>query len=191
MDKGGAEVLAAEEGDDVAEGGGPGLPAGFGVGADGFDVEGEGEALLGAGEVEEGGADDGFEHGVGVVEGADATGEAVEEELVLVEGGEDGAVAPEEVDVAGEAVRGGDGVEEELKSEVGEFVWVGAGGEGPGIAFGGEDGGSGGVEGAEGVEEGRVGFGFGDLVEVVGVLAEVDEVGGVGSEVWGVRPGDD
>ena len=39
-----------------------------GVGAEGFDVEADGEALLGAGEVDEGGTDDAVEDGVGVVE---------------------------------------------------------------------------------------------------------------------------
>ncbi len=69
----------------------------------GFDVEADGEALLGAGEVDQGGTDDAVEGGVGVVEGFGAAGEAAEELLGVVEGGEEGAVAPKDVDVAGEA----------------------------------------------------------------------------------------
>ena len=149
----------------------------MGVGAEGFDVEADGEALLGAGEVDEGGADDAVEGGVGVVEGFGAAGEAAEELLGVVEGGEEGAVAPEDVDVAGEAggILVGFGGEIEVEVEMFELF----GGEGPGVAFGGEDGRAGGVEGAEGLHERRVVFGLGEMVEVVGVLAQVDEVGTV------------
>lgn len=147
------------------------------VGAEGFDVEGDGEAFLGTGEVDHGGADDAVEHGVGVVEGGGAAGETVEELLVLVEGGEEGAVAEEEVDVASEAGGGLVGGEVEIEIEVGAELGQLFGGEGPGVAFGGKDGGARGVEGAEGVHEGWKLLGFGEVVEVVGVFAEVDEVG--------------
>ena len=63
----GGEFLAAEDGDYGGEGSGPVLVGEGGVGAYGFEVEGDAEALLGSGEVEEGGAEDGLDVGVGVV----------------------------------------------------------------------------------------------------------------------------
>ena len=71
------EVFAAEQGGCGFEGGGPVVAGGVGLGAEGFDVEGDGEALLRACEVEDGGADDAVEHRIGMVEGGGATDEAV------------------------------------------------------------------------------------------------------------------
>ena len=71
------EVFAAKEGYGGFQGGGPVVAGGVRIGADGFDVEGDGEALLRAGKVEEGGTEDAVEHGVGVVEGDGAADEAV------------------------------------------------------------------------------------------------------------------
>ena len=49
-----------------------------------------------------------------------------------------------------------------------------------------------GVESAESVHEGGKVFGFGEMIEVVGVFAEVDEVGaGAGRIERRIRPGDD
>ena len=70
------------------------------IDACGLDIEGEGEAFLGAGKVEERRTDHALEHDEGVVQRLGAAGEPVNEVLVLVEGGEYGAVAPKEVDVA-------------------------------------------------------------------------------------------
>ena len=158
--------------------------------AEGFDVEADGEAFLGAGEIDESGADDAVDHGVGVIERGGEAGEAVEDLLLPVEGGEDGALAPEEVDVTGEAIGGFFGEEVEVEAEVGEFGLIFAWVDGPGIAFGGEDGGAGGVEGAEGVHQGGVALGFGEVVEVVGIFAEIDEAAVAGG-VRGVVPWDD
>ena len=153
------------------------------VGADGLDVEADGEALLRGGYVEEGGADDAVENGVGVVERFGAADEAVEELLVLMEGDEVRALAEEEVNVAGEAGGG------ELGAESGvEVLTEGVevfGRERPGVAFGGEDGGARGVERAEGVHDGGEQLGLGEMIEVVGVVAEIDEVVG---RIDGIRP---
>ena len=180
--------LAAEEGDGGFEGGGPVLFGGGLVVAEGFDVEADGKAFLGAGEIDESGADDTVDHGVGVVERGGEAGEAIEDLLVPVDGGEDGALTPEEVDVTGEAIGGFFGDEVEVEAEVGQFGLVFAWVDEPGIAFGGEDGGARGVEGAEGVHQGRVLLGFDEMVEVVGVFAEIDETT-VG--VRGIGPRDD
>ena len=105
------------------------MAGGVGVGAEGFDVEGDFEALLWAGEVEECGADDAVEHGVRVIEGGGAADEAVEELLVVVDGGKAGALAEEEVDVAGES-RGEvvceglvSEIEVEIEAELVQLVW--------------------------------------------------------------------
>jgi hypothetical protein len=188
------EVFAAEEGGGGFEGCGPVVAGGFVVGAEGFDVEGDGEALLWAGEIEEGGADDAVEHGVGMVEGRCSADEAVQKLLLMVYRDEAGAVAQEEVDVAGESVGelSCEGlvseIEVEVEAELVEFFGL----EGPGVTFGGEDWRARGVEGAESVHERREVFGLGEMIEVVGVFAQVDEVaarmGRIGRRI---RPGDD
>jgi hypothetical protein len=94
LQSGEEKILAAEEGDDIVEGGGPTLPGCFVVGAEGFDVEADGEALLRAGEVNKSGAEDAVEGGFGVIESGSAAGEAAEELLLLVERGKEVAVAP-------------------------------------------------------------------------------------------------
>lgn len=71
-----------------------------------FDIETEGEAFLGTSEVNKGGAKDAIEHGVGVVERGSVAGKAMEELLVLVERGEDRTLAPQDIDVADEAMGG-------------------------------------------------------------------------------------
>ena len=169
------QVFAAEEDDGGFEGGGPVLFGGGLVVAEGFDVEADGEAFLRAGEIDEGRADDAVDHGVGVIERGGEASEAIEDLFVPVDGGEDGALAPEEVDVTGEAVGGFFGDEVEVEAEVGElglvFVWV----DEPGIAFGGEDGRARGVEGAEGVHQGGILGCFFEMIELVGIFAEIDE----------------
>ena len=180
--------FGAEDGDDGFEGGGPVGRSRGGVGAEGLDVEGDGESFLGTGEVDERGADDAVEHGVGLVEALGAAHEAMDELTILMGRREEGAVAEEEIDVAGESGEGGGGAEAWVEIEIEREAKLLElfGGEGPGVAFGGEDGRAGGVEGAEGVHEGREALGLGEMVEVVGVCAEIDEVRG---GVRGVGPG--
>jgi hypothetical protein len=184
---GGFEVFAAEEGDDVFESEFPAAASDFGFGAEGGDVEGDGEAFEGTVEIEDGGAEDALESGFGMLEALGAAGDAVEAILLLVGGGEDGTLAPEEVDVAGEAVEGVFGGEHELEAEGLDLVGGVFEGERPGVALGGEEGRTCGVEGAEGAAERGEEFGFGDVGDVVGVGAKVDEAGGA---VW-VKPWDD
>jgi len=116
------EVFAAEECDCGGEGGGPFLPCGLGIGAEGFDVEAEGVAFLRAVEIDERGAQDAVERGGGVVERGGVAGEAAEELLLLGERGEEVTLTPDEVDVAGEAGGGGGGVDVEIEAEVFELV---------------------------------------------------------------------
>ena len=70
---------------------------------DSLDVEGDREAFLWGGEVDERGAECALERGVGVLEWSGETRDAVEELLVLMKGDEGRALAPEEIDVAGDA----------------------------------------------------------------------------------------
>lgn len=78
----------------------------LGVMAEGLDVEADGEPLLGTGEIDEGRAEDELEHGVGVIEHSGAASKAVEELFMAVARSEEGAIAREEVDVAGEGEGG-------------------------------------------------------------------------------------
>ncbi len=55
----------------------------------GFDVEAYGETLLGAGEVDDGGAEDAVEHCVGVVQWSGVASEPVQHLLLDVERHED------------------------------------------------------------------------------------------------------
>jgi hypothetical protein len=154
-------------------------------GAEGGDVEGDGEAFEGAVEVEDGGTEDALEGGFGMLEALSSAGDAVEAILLLMGGGEDGALAPEEVDIAGEAVEGVFGGEHELETERLDFIGCFFEGERPGVALGGEEGGAGGVEGAEGPAKRRKEFGFGNFSDLVGVGAEIDEArGAIWIEPW-------
>ncbi len=110
-----------------------------------------------------------------MLEALGAAHDAVEAVLLLVGGGEDGTLSPEEVDVAGEAVEGVLVGEHEFEAKGFEGVGVIGAGEGPGVALGGEEGGAGGVEGAEGAGEGGVVLDFGDLGDVVGIGSEIEE----------------
>lgn len=169
---GGGEVFAAEDGYRRLKGGAP-VAEGIGfVRGDRFDVEGQGETFRGTVQVEERGSNDAIDEGEGVIEGRDAAGETVDEVLVLVEGGEDRAIAPEQVDIAGEA--GGDIGGDKVQMEAESFE-LGGGIHGPGVAFDSEEGGTGGVEGAEGLEEGWVTLGLGDLLGGVRIFAQIDE----------------
>src|ERR1700733_12348789 len=97
------DVFGTEEKDDGFEGGGPIVAGGVGADAEGLDVEGDGEALLRAGKVEERGADDAVEHGVRVVELGGAANEAVEKLLVVMDGREARALAEAEGETAGDS----------------------------------------------------------------------------------------
>jgi len=154
--------------DYLFERGGPVVGGGFGVRAEGGDVEGDAEAFQGAVEVEHGGAENALEGGFRVGELLGAADDAVETVLLLVGGGEDGALAPEEIDVTSEADTGKVGVEREFQAEGLESFGVRAvGGEGPGVTLGGEEGTAGGVEGAKSAAESGIVLGFRDVVDVV------------------------
>jgi len=110
-----------------------------------------------------------------MLEALGAAHDAVEAVLLLVSGGEDGTLAPEEVDVAGEAEEGVLFSEHEFETKSFEGFSVIGAGEGPGVALGGEERGAGSVEGAEGTGEGGVVLDFGDLCDVVGIGPEIEE----------------
>ncbi len=168
------EVFAAQQGDDGIKRCAPAPRGGVRVGTERLEVKADGEALLRTGEVHEGRADDAVEHDVGVVQRCCAAGEAVQHLLGLVERGEDGALAPEQIDVAGEAIGRGSGIlgiNIKIDAQVLQLFGV----ERPGIALGGEDRRAVRVQRAQGLHQRRVLLGFGEMVEVVGVLAQVDE----------------
>ena len=97
---------------------------------------------------------------------------------MLVKRGEDGAFAPEDVDVADEAVGGvvGGVVEDiEIDAKAFKLVCVLFWTERPGIAFGREHWRAGRVERAQSVHEWRMKLRFGQMVEIVRIFAQVDE----------------
>jgi hypothetical protein len=109
----------------------------FCVGAYGGEVKGYGKAFEGTAEVQECGAEDAFERGLWVGQALGATHDAVEAVLLLMGGGEDGALTPEQIDVAGEAVERVFFGKHEFDAKGFEgFGLIGAG-EGPGVALGG------------------------------------------------------
>src|SRR5712692_6935818 len=97
-----SEVLTSQDADDGLQRCGPALFSADCIVAESLDVEAQGEALLRAGEIDECGTQHAVEHRVGMVEWASATGESVKQLLLLVERGEEGALPPQDVDVAGE-----------------------------------------------------------------------------------------
>jgi hypothetical protein len=121
------------------------------------------------------------------------TGEPVEKLLVLVERSKDGALTPEDVDVADKAAGGVARFlvsEVKIKPEVVEFIRVLLLVERPGIAFGGEDRGARGIEGAKSVHQRGMELGFRKMVEIIGIFAKVDEAAVPGRVRW-IRPGND
>lgn len=154
------------------------MPVGsLGIGAESFDVEADGEALLRAGKVDQRRADHTVEHGVGMVEGRGAANQAMQELLVVMKGEEERTVPEKKIDVAGEAGGGVVGSEVEIEVEVDAELFELLRVQDPCIAFCGEDRGARGVQGTERMHQGWILLGLGKVVEVVGVLAEVDEVG--------------
>jgi hypothetical protein len=104
--------------------------------------------------------------------------------LLLVEGGEDKAFAPEEVDVAAEAHGSLVSEDVEFQAKGFELLLV----ERPGVTFGGEDGRTGSVERTQGMEQRRMLLDLGKMIEVVGVFTQINEVA---AGVRGIRPGND
>ncbi len=179
----GEEIAGAKDGGDGIQGAGP-KGVRFGRrGAGGFEIERDAEAFLRGGEIEEGGADDALGGCAWQIKRSEAPLQTAEEMLLLVERGEEGAVATEEIEVGDEGGGGLFGLESEVKTEMVALV---AGGL-PDIALGGEEGRASGVEGAKGVLQGRMGFGLRDEVDSVGIFAEIDKADGTG----GVFPGND
>ena len=172
MKLGRSEVLTSQNADDGPQRCGPVLISVDCIVAESLDIEAQGEALLRASEIDECGTQHAVEHRVGMVERDSATGESVEQLLLLVERGEEGALPPQDVDVAGEAGRRVLGEDIEIELEVLEFVAV----ERPCIALRGEDGRARRVEGAQGMHQRRMLLGLGKMVEVVGVRSQIDEV---------------
>ena len=96
------ELAAAQQVDDILERAAPAAARGLGIRAQRSDVERRREAFERSAEVDHGGAKDALQHGFDVGQLSGAACYAVEAFLLLVGGGEDGALAPEEIDVAGE-----------------------------------------------------------------------------------------
>jgi len=152
--------------------------------AEGFDVEAKGEAFLRSVQVDHGWPDDAVEHGEGMMERFGVAGEAAQQLLLKMKGSEEGAVSGQEIDVAGESCGGFIGFDADVDVEGFEFVGI----EGPCVGFCGEDRRSCCIEGSESMHQGRITLGFGEMVEVVGVLTQVDKFS---TCVGGIRPGHD
>jgi hypothetical protein len=179
----GGELAAAEEFDDFTETASP-LFHGVGrIGPDGLEVERDGVAFLRIVEVDECRTQYHFEYAERARHRGSEPDEAIEHLLLAMAGGEDGAVAPEDVDVAGESCSGEVFGDVEVVAQGLELVF----GECPGVALSGKDGRSRGVEGTKRLQERRMVFGFGDGVELVGFCAKIDELSGA----LGIFPGDD
>ena len=90
--------------------------------------------------------------------------------------GEDGALAPQQIDVAGKAGGGLFGVEQEFEREGLDFSGVDGRRERPRIALRGEEGRARGVERSQRAGQRGMLLGFGYLGEVVRMGAQIDEV---------------
>ena len=171
------KLFAAKEGDDGLQSFRPVLVRVGGIGAERLDVEADCEAFLGADEIDESGAEDAFDGSIGGVDRVQEAGEANEAPLALMERDEEGALAPEKIEVACEAVgrlsRG------EIEIVLGGCEFIGR--HDPGVTLRGEDGRADGVEGTERLSERRMKLRFRDLVEGVGIFAEVNEANGRGN----------
>ena len=165
------EFFAADEDDDGVEGGGPVLFGVYGVVSQSLDIEAYREAFLRAGQVDHCRTDDAVEHGEGMMERLGVASEAAQELLLKVKRGEERTFAAEEIDVAAEARRGFIGFDAEIDAQSVEFVSI----HQPCIGFRGKDGRSRCVQGTEGVHQGWIVLGFREMVEVVGVLAQVNK----------------
>ena len=159
---------------------------GLGIVTNGLHVQADGETLLRTGEIDECRTDDAVEHGIGLIERRGVAGQTMHPLLHLVVGGEERSLAPEDVDVAAEACRGVVGGGVKVCAKIVELLCF----ERPCIALRGEDSGSWSVERAQGMHQRGVLFDFGEMIEVVGVLAEIDESAIAGGIGW-VRPGND
>src|SRR6185312_10568582 len=98
---------------------------------------------------------------------ASAAGQAVEHLRLLVGGGEECAIAPQDVDVAGHAETRVFDIEVELETERFEFFGLIVSGELPDIALCGEKGRADGVERAQSAAKRRIVIGLGDFGDVV------------------------
>jgi hypothetical protein len=118
----------------------------FGFRTESCDVEREGEAFERAAKVEQRGTKDAGEAGFRMLEALGAARYAVEPILLLMGGGEDRTLAPEEIDVAGVPELGVVIIEHELEAKGFDGLGVVVSGECPSVALGGEKGRSRGVE---------------------------------------------
>ena len=98
-------------------------------------------------------------------------GQAMQHLLLLMIGGEDRSLAPENVDVAAESGRGLVDDHVQVQAKCVELLCV----ERPRVALRGEDRRTRGVERAQGMHQGRIVLGFGEVVEIVRIFAEIDE----------------
>lgn len=119
-----------------------------------------------------------------MVERSGEARDAVQQLLVLVKRDEDGALAPQEIDVAAETGGTVFGNEIEIVAERLELV----GGHLPDIALGGEDGRAHGIESAKGMQQRWVLRGLFEPVEIVRIFAKIDEVAG---RLVRISPGND
>jgi len=187
------EILAAHQADDSVEGGGPVLLRCGRIVAEGLDIETQRKAFLRAGKIDQRWPKHAVEHGEGLVQRSSVPSKAMQKLLVLVERSEDRALAPQDVDIADEAEGGIAGrvlKDIEVEPKMFEFVRICCRSQRPRIALGRKYGRAGRVQSAKSMHQRRIEFGFGKVVEVVGIFAQVDETPVAGG-VPGIRPGND
>jgi hypothetical protein len=178
------KILAAQQCDDSVQSRSPVLFCGLGIVANGFYIETGCETLLWASEIDECRADDAVEHGIGLIQRRRVACQTVHDLLHLVVGGEERSFTPEDVDVATEACRGIVGSYVKVCAKIFELVGI----ERPCIALRGEDRRSRCVERTQSMHQWWMLFDFREVIEVIGVLAEIDESAISGGIGW-VRPG--
>ena len=154
--------------------------------AESLYIKADGEALLRAGKINQRWTDYAVEHGEGMVQRRRVSRETVHHLLHLVVGGKERSLAPNNVNIAAETGGGVVGSYVEILAEVIERFCV----ERPRITLGGEDGRSGGVESTQSMHQWRMLFNLGEMIEVVGIFAQIDEAAISGGIGW-IRPGND
>lgn len=172
------QIFVAQQSNDGIEGGCPVLFGSARIVTESFNIEAKSKAFLRAGKVDQRGAKDAVEHSKRAIECPGMAGQAVEQLLVLVEGSEDGAFAPEDIDVADESVcRVVDGSVKKIKVEPKPVELVGMffGAERPDIALGSKDRRPRRVKSAKSMHQRRMQLGFGKVIEIIWIFAEVDE----------------
>ena len=165
-------ISAAKQRDDRLKRRGPVLLRRLPIMSESFDVEAQREALLRASKIDKRRPEHAVEHGVGLVDRLSPASKSMEQLLLLVEGTEDGALSPQNIDVAREAIRGLLDEDIQIQAKVLELILI----ERPRIALRGKDRGARSIECPQRMHQRRMLFDLSKVIEVVGILAQVDKM---------------